>query len=288
MSPGEKRSRAGWRLLGQSILYLVLVLALSIPAIIWQGLAFNVYSLLAQFLTFLAITISVFIARWLFDRRSIKSLGLSLNWQTLADLLVGFIISGLMMGLIFLIEWSAGWLKIEGFAWQEYTFTHIAVDMLFMLAMFILVGWQEELSSRGYQLINLAEGLNLFWGVIISSLVFALLHLSNPNATLMSVVGLFISGVFLAYGYLSTRQLWLSIGLHIGWNFFEGTILGFEVSGVTGWPRLIYQTVDGNPLFTGGDFGPEAGLVLLPGVILGFLLVYLYTRKRNINTSSQG
>lgn len=283
MSPGERRLRAGWRLLGQFILYLILVLVLSIPVILWEGLAFDPYSLLAQCLTFLAITFSVLIARRLLDRRSIKSLGLLLNWQASADLLVGFIISGFMMGLIFLIEWAAGWLKIDGFAWQENPISWVAVDLVYMLVMFILVGWQEELSARGYQLINLSEGLNLTWGVIISSVIFALLHSYNPNVSFMSLIGLFISGLFLAYGYVSTRQLWLSIGLHIGWNFFEGTILGFEVSGLTGWPRLIYQTVSGNPLITGGKFGPEAGLVLLPGIILGFLLVYLYTRKRNVN-----
>jgi membrane protease YdiL (CAAX protease family) len=105
--------------------------------------------------------------------------------------------------------------------------------------------------------------------------------MSNPNFSFNALLGLFISGLFLAYGYLATRQLWLSIGLHIGWNFFEGTVLGFEVSGVTGWPRLIYQTVIGNPFITGGKFGPEAGLILLPGIILGFLLVYLYTKTRN-------
>ncbi|MBN1536934.1 MAG: CPBP family intramembrane metalloprotease [Anaerolineales bacterium] len=286
MSPGERRLRAGWRLLGQGMIFFALTLVLTIPAIFWQGLDFDVYSLLAQFITFLAVTISVFIARRLFDRRSIRSLGFTWNWQALADLAVGFFIAGLMMGLIFLIEWAAGWLKIEGFAWQQYSFTQIVKDIVYMLGIFILVGWQEELSSRGYQLQNLAQGLNLFWGVILSSAVFAILHLSNPSVSFMAVIGLFISGLFLAYGYVTTRLLWLPIGLHIGWNFFEGTVFGFEVSGVVGWPRLIYQTVEGNPLFTGGKFGPEAGIVLLPGVILGILMVYLYTRDREIHTSS--
>lgn len=281
MSPGEKRLRAGWRLLGQSILFIILTLIMSIPVILWQRLAFDPYSLIAQIVTFLAITLSVFIARRLLDRRSIKSLGLSINWQALVDLLVGFIIAGFMMSLIFLIEWAVGWLRIDGFAWQKNSISWVAVDTIYMLVIFILVGWQEELSARGYQLINLADGLNLFWGVIFSSIIFAVLHMSNPNFSFNALLGLFVSGLFLAYGYLATRQLWLSIGLHIGWNFFEGTVLGFEVSGVAGWPRLIYQTVNGNPFITGGKFGPEAGLILLPGIILGFLLVYLYAKTRN-------
>ncbi len=152
-----------------------------------------------------------------------------------------------------------------------------------MLVFFIVVGWQEELSSRGYQLQNLADGINLFWGVILSSAIFASLHLFNPSASLMAVIGLFLSGLFLAYGYLATRRLWLSIGLHIGWNFFESSVFGFQVSGYSGWPRLIHQTVNGNSFITGGDFGPEAGLVLLPGLLLGALLIYLYTHRRDRN-----
>lgn len=189
------------------------------------------------------------------------------------------------MGFIFLIEWAAGWLRIDGFAWQKMPVLQIVQEMLTMLVFFILVGWQEELSSRGYQLQNLAEGLNLFWAVIISSTAFALLHLANPSVSTMAVIGLIIAGLFMAYGYVTTRQLWLSIGLHIGWNYFEGTILGFQVSGWSGMPRLIQQTVNGNPLFTGGDFGPEAGLILLPGIILGIFLIYLYTRNRELKIS---
>jgi membrane protease YdiL (CAAX protease family) len=207
-----------------------------------------------------------------------------LNRQALGDIVVGIVISCMMMGCIFLIEWAAGWLTIDGFAWQKSSAGQVVRDMLFMLLFYIIVGWQEELSSRGYQLQNLAEGLNLLFAVLISSAMFALLHLMNPSISFMAVVGLFFSGLFLAFSYVATRQLWLPIGLHIGWNFFESSLFGFQVSGYGGWPRLILQTVRGNIFFTGGDFGPEAGLVLLPGLMLGALLIYLYTRNRDKNS----
>lgn len=197
------------------------------------------------------------------------------------DILMGIIIGGVMMGLIFFIEWRMGWLHIDGFAWQTKPYAQVVLDTIFMLVFFCFIGWQEELSHRGYQLQNLAEGLNLKWAVILSSGIFAFLHLANPVVTWTGIIGIFLAGLFLAYGYLTTRQLWLPIGLHIGWNFFESTLFGFQVSGVSGFPRLIIQTVRGNPLFTGGDFGPEGGLVLLPGILLGIILVYLYTRNRN-------
>jgi membrane protease YdiL (CAAX protease family) len=93
-------------------------------------------------------------------------------------------------------------------------------------------------------------------------------------------------GIFLAYGYIRTRQLWLPLGLHTGWNFFESTVFGYPVSGMSGLPRLIHQDVSGPELLTGGEFGPEAGLLLLPGLLLGSLLVYLYTRRTHIALAS--
>jgi hypothetical protein len=93
------------------------------------------------------------------------------------------------------------------------------------------------------------------------------------------LVGLCLAGFFLTYPYLRTRQLWLSIGLHIGWNFFISTVFGFTVSGLNLF-RLTLQEVHGPPLFTGGDFGPEAGLVLLPAGLLILGLTWIYTRHQ--------
>jgi hypothetical protein len=92
------------------------------------------------------------------------------------------------------------------------------------------------------------------------------------------MVGLSLSGVFFAYCTLWSRGLWLPIGLHIGWNFFESTVFGFSVSGYDNFSFLqINQS--GPESMTGGSFGPEAGLILLPALALGASLVYLYSKK---------
>jgi hypothetical protein len=141
------------------------------------------------------------------------------------------------------------------------------------------VGWNEELLSRGYHLQTMASGTNLFWGVILSSAAFGIFHIQNPSANWVSTAGIFLAGVYLAYGYLRTRQLWLPIGLHIGWNFFEGVVFGFRVSGLNIY-ALTRITVHGPELWTGGAFGPEAGFIVLPALILGAFLIYLYTLRR--------
>jgi membrane protease YdiL (CAAX protease family) len=117
--------------------------------------------------------------------------------------------------------------------------------------------------------------------------IFSLFHLANPGMSWISTLGLFLAGLFLAYGYVATRSLWLPIGLHIGWNFFEGPFFGFKVSGLSG-PVLIEHTVLGPDLVTGGIFGPEAGLVLVPALLVGTLLIYLiYQRHTSIQVSTE-
>jgi hypothetical protein len=74
--------------------------------------------------------------------------------------------------------------------------------------------------------------------------------------------------------------LWLPIGLHLGWNFFEGNIFGFPVSGLDTF-RLIRHSINGPTWLTGGPFGPEAGLIILPAMALGIWLMIIFTRGRD-------
>ncbi len=277
LSPDEPRLRAGWRLLIQTLLMFVF-------GLIFGGIAallglLNPGSIGGQILNFLVITSSVYVARRWLDKRSFESLGLRLDGQTLLDILAGIGITFVQMGFIYVLMLGLGWLTFEGFAWEFDPVSVVITNVITFFIMFMFVGWNEELLSRGYHLQTIASGTNLFWGVMISSSVFGLLHLGNPNATWVSAAGIFFAGVYLAYGYIRTKQLWLPIGLHIGWNFFEGVVFGFPVSGLDVY-ALMRITVHGPDLWTGGAFGPEAGLVVLPALILGAFLIYLYTIKR--------
>jgi len=279
-SPNEPRLRAGWRLLIQTILLVAfgtvvgIVLAIfqvspsSLPGSIWE-----------QIISFIAITGSVYVARRLLDKRSFESLGLKLDKHTLLDILAGIGITLVQMGFIYVLMLGLGWLTFEGFAWEFDPINVVIANVVIFFVVFVFVGWNEELLSRGYHLQTIASGINLFWGVVISSAVFGLLHLGNPNATWISAAGIFFAGVYLAYAYIRTKQLWLSIGLHIGWNFFEGVVFGFPVSGTDAY-ALTRINVHGPDLWTGGAFGPESGLIVLPSLLLGGLLIYLYTMRR--------
>ena len=279
ISPDEPRLRAGWRLLIQTVLFIIF------SGIVFSATRFfpsendSASLLINQVLNLIAITGSVYVARRWLDKRSFESLGLKLSKQTWIDILAGIGITFVQMGFIYIVMLALGWLTFEGFAWQFDPTSTVITGVLTFFVVFVFVGWNEELLSRGYHLQTIASGINLFWGVIISSAVFGILHLGNPNATWVSAAGIFFAGIYLAYGYIRTRQLWLPIGLHIGWNFFEGVVFGFPVSGLDIY-ALLRIKVSGPELWTGGAFGPEAGLIVLPSILLGVILIYWFTRNR--------
>ena len=261
---------------------LVLILILLDPSIITTLQLKPEHLLLATIGETFAVTTSVFLARRFLDKQPIESLGLKINLQTLFDILAGFGIAFLQMGLIYFVMLKLGWLTFEGFAWDFDAIGLVVKNTFLFFIIFILVAWNEELLSRGYHLQTIASGTNLLWGVIVSSAVFGLLHLGNPGATWVSTTGILFAGLYLAYGYVRTKQLWLSIGLHLGWNFFEGVVFGFPVSGLDIY-ALLRINVTGPVLWTGGAFGPEAGLIVLPSLLVGGILIYLYSKNRDVN-----
>lgn len=287
ISRDEPRLRAGWRLFIHGLLLFFLTMAagfIIFIALFIFGVQFSVTiegipKYVELLISLPSILLGTFIARKILDRRSMLSLGFSFDRQMILDLLVGFLIPLILLGLIFLFELVVGWLKIDSFSWENVPSIEWILGLLGNLGYFMVIGFQEELIFRGYQLQNLIDGLDLPKGLIISSIFFAFAHLLNPHASLLSTMGIFLSGLFLAYGWVRTHQLWLPIGLHIGWNFFEGVIFGFPVSGTEPF-RLISHTVSGPVVLTGGDFGPEAGVVLLPALLIGCVLIWIYTRSR--------
>lgn len=279
-SPGEGRLRAGWRLLVQALIFAAFaaIVSLAIFPLLPGG---RISWLAEEMVRLLAITIPVYLARRFLDKQSFTSLGLAWSKSARKDILAGFLISGVSITLLFGIFLGMGWLKVEGFAWQAETWPNVISGVGIMFLIYAMTAWGEELQARGYWLQNLEDGLNMVWAFVLSSIFFSLAHFANSGFSLLAFLGLFVGSFDLAYGYIRTRQLWLSMGLHLGWNFFEGTVYGFQVSGMEEAPRLVMQSVSGPELWTGGTFGPEAGLlmVLAVGVNIGLIYWLICNRK---------
>ncbi len=281
LTEDQSRLRAGWRLL-----IAVFLTGLFFQVVDWIRTALSMEgptkAISGSLIDFAVVTGAIYLARRFADKRSFASLGLNINKQAGFDIIVGIAIAFLLMFLIYLIEYSLGWLKFESFAWQIDSPSTVITYTLRYLVVLIFVGWNEELVYRGYILQTLISGLNLQGALLITSLYFGIEHLSNPNSSWMAVGGIFFIGLFFAYGYLRTSLLWLPIGIHTGWNFFQNAVFGFPVSGFDR-PGLFRITVSGPDLWTGGAFGPEAGLIILPICFLGAVLIYMYTKRRKIS-----
>jgi membrane protease YdiL (CAAX protease family) len=113
---------------------------------------------------------------------------------------------------------------------------------------------------------------------MISSVIFGFLHAFNPNATPLSSISIAAAGLLFALGFILTGDLAIPIGIHITWNFFEGNVFGFPVSGVTSSTTFIQITQSGPVAWTGSAFGPEAGLTGLGAIALGCILILAWMR----------
>jgi len=219
LTDDKSRPRAGWRILIAGFLTVQLfniVNAISGPT---SGYGDAVIVSTAFFLT-----------RHFVDKRSIASLGLRINKQTVLDLLAGFGIALILMVAVYVIEYSFGWLKFESFAWQNEQPSVVAWQTLESFAGHTVGASKEELVDRGYMLQTIASGLNLPLAALITSIGFGMGHLANPNSSWLAAMGITFFALLNVYGYVRTRQLWLPIGLHAGWNIFQRS-LGFPVSG---------------------------------------------------------
>ena len=126
----------------------------------------------------------------------------------------------------------------------------------------VLAGLTEEILFRGL-LFRLSAKIVGTWGaLLLTAVLFGAAHFGNRGATVTSSVAIALeAGILLGAAYAATTRLWLPIGLHIGWNFTEGSLFGMSVSGSTGHSGVIQGTLSGPDILTGGQFGPEASIV---------------------------
>ena len=154
-------------------------------------------------------------------------------------------------------------------------------DQIFYFFLFTIVSLNEEIAIRGYILHNLSSSFNKYVALIISSLVFMIMHLGNPNIGILPLVNLFLAGIFLGIYTIHKNNLWFPIGAHLTWNYLQGPIFGFEVSG-NKINSLFEQKPNGHELFTGGNFGFEGSIILTLFLMISIFYMDGYFQKPNI------
>jgi hypothetical protein len=287
----ERRLRGLLRLGAQQALFLLAVLAARALLEILSGTNSADRSALFHRLFFAAtFACSVWAAGRFFDRRRFEDFGLRLDGAWWLDFGFGLVLGSCLVAAIFLIEWCLGWATVVATFRRADADAPLALGLAAAALLFVGVSLREELDSRGYMLRNLAEALNggplgpqgaLVSAWLLSSLIFGLRHSWNPHATAVSTLFVVLGGLMLGLGCVLTGRLAIPVGFHIGWNFVQGSVFGFPVSGQPPSVAVVETVQAGPDLWTGGAFGPEGGLLGLGAWCVGAALICSWVRWRS-------
>ena len=204
------------------------------------------------------------------EKNALSSLGfVKRNW--LKYLVWGIMISLVQMGVIALVYQVSG---IGSFVLNELSLE----PLLFILGLFpfwLLQGGTEEVATRGWLLTRIAARTNLPLAIAISSSLFGILHMGNAGVTFLSVLNIILDGVLAGLLFIYTDSIWLVVAQHGTWNYVQGNLLGFQVSG-TGADASIFSFTmgDGPDWLTGGAFGAEGSIITTLVLLVSLVIVY--------------
>ena len=225
------------------------------------------------------------IATWactLLRKEPLASVGLHLNRRWAKEFGWGILFGCGVMLLGSALLWSVG-----GVRWEldpAGSLRGLGLGLLLWLS----VAFFEETLFRGFIFQRLLDGLGVWPTQIILALLFGLVHWGNPGmhgaTKFWATLDIALAAIFLGLAYLRTRSLALPIGIHLGWNWCQGHLMGFGVSGLKDHPGFLRPVFLGRPEWmSGGTFGLEAScfgvLAVLVGIGLLWAPQWLHGRK---------
>jgi len=283
----EMKSNTLWRSAGRLVADIVLfyvigtliTMFLCVPLFLIQkalGMEMQEGSLPSLFLERLLMLIgylsaAVLVLRW--RNLPLSLLGMSLRGRG-KDLLAGLGVAVLLYAVGFGTSLLMGTVEIASVEW-------VPRDLLGTLLFFLLVAVTEEVMLRGFVLGRmLSAGMNRFVALFLSSALFSAMHLFNPNFALLPFVNILLAGCLLGASFLYTRNLCFPVVLHWFWNWLQGPVLGYEVSGMDSGETLLTLRLTGSDLLTGGSFGFEGSLLCTVLLVVGTLAIVAYYERR--------
>jgi membrane protease YdiL (CAAX protease family) len=284
----EQRLRALWRLLLQFLMFLLALLVCgSIGLILPQT---PLLDWIARVGVLVIAIVTVWLACRMLDLRSFADLGLRLNRAWWIDLAGGLVLGALLMTAVFGVALAAGWIECRAVPARSAEFRPLPLALFLLFVSYVAVAFGEEILFRGYHLRNVAEGLSCRWvspraalwlSAVLTAALFAAAHSNHEDASMLSRANTALAGMLLATTVICTGRLALPIGFHITWNFFQGGVYGFPVSGDEFHVALLTTKNVGPTLWTGGAYGPEGGLLATAAYTAGILLSLVWISARH-------
>lgn len=206
------------------------------------------------------------------EQRGFSELGLSVKGRA-ADIGYGMLMALSIYAIGFGLCLVTGEVEVAG--------VHFSLlSLIASWGFYLLVALAEEIMARGYLLgMMLRHNVNRFLALFISSLLFSLLHMFNPNFGLLPMINLVLAGSLLGASFLYTRNLWFPISLHLFWNWLQGPVLGYQVSG-NEREGILALHLPQETVWNGGSFGFEGSLICTVLMILGTAVIVLWGEKR--------
>jgi membrane protease YdiL (CAAX protease family) len=224
--------------------------------------------------------IFLILAAWLalYEQRPLWTVGLERKgtWQNYGR---GLLVGALMFMLAIGLPAAFGYIAPDDGSGQPQGLAALGGVLLLMLG-WLVQGAGEEVISRGWLLPVIGARYRPLLGVIISALIFAIFHLLNPNLSLIAMLNLALFGLFTALYTLYEKGLWGVCAIHSAWNWTQGNLFGFEVSGGLSPAGALFDLREAGPdWLTGGPFGPEGGLAVTLVLSLGCLVIWRLAHK---------
>ncbi|WP_172408337.1 type II CAAX endopeptidase family protein [Desulfosporosinus sp. FKA] len=209
------------------------------------------------------------------EKRPIKTIGFQ-SINPLKSYTIGFLLGFISISTITAILAFWGMVAIKSFN----------VNFAPLLFGSIALGWivqsaSEEIAIRGWLIPLIGNRSTPIIAIVLTSMIFGILHLFSSGVTVLSFVNLVLSGVFFAGYAIYSNNIWGVCGLHFSWNLSLGNIYGFPVSGFSSYGETILTMKPvGSVFFTGGDFGPEGGFVTTVILLIGIVILSLKILKK--------
>lgn len=281
MQPHNENEKASPIWICLSIFFIIFILINFLAPILFRILGIlndantnSTESVLLMQITMLTSVVIAAIISLRIEGKPFSDLGLSFKGRS-KDIFYGMTIAIVIYAIGFGILLLIGAVKVTGWNFNP-------LGLLYSLFFYILVSLTEEIMVRGFVLGRLLNTqMNRFVALLLSSIIFSLLHLLNPGISVFSLINIVLAGILLGASYLYTRNLAFPLSLHLFWNWIQGPILGFKVSGNdTSTSLLSLQLEENNPL-NGGDFGFEGSIlssILI--VVLAIIIIFLHEKKK--------
>lgn len=267
--------KQGWL---RALVFLILMLGAAMGADILFSSFFapSIHDSFMRFsASYLMVAVAWLLLTWMVTKLLDKTRFFSTGFLWLpyrADAIIGLCTAGVMLGIGTLALLLTNALVLLP--------TDNTGNLPLMFLLMVVVAVVEELVFRGYILSNLMASMNKWIALIVSAVVFAVFHAVNPDVSLLPIVNVFLAGILLGCNYIFTRNLWFAVMFHFGWNFIQGAILGYNVSGID-TPSILQQLLPGSAFWTGGSFGFEGSfactlLLLFTSIIWLYLFAHKY------------